>query len=72
MQLASPHKKFISAPTGGVGATCHACAHCPWMQMNNLKNLAEVLEKENNEIVIDEEIRKRALIPLERMLNFKK
>ncbi len=70
MQQASPDKKFIAAPTCGIGATCHACAECPWMKMNNLKNLAEVLEKENNEIIIDEEIRKRALIPLQRMIDF--
>jgi quinolinate synthase len=73
MQQASPHKKFIAAPTtGDPTMTCRACAACPWMAMNNLKNLAEVLEKENNEIVIDEEIRKRALVPLQRMINFRK
>lgn len=72
MQLASPHKKFIAAPTSGDNMTCRACAHCPWMKMNNLKNLAEVLVRENNEIIIEESIRKRALTPLERMLNFKK
>jgi quinolinate synthase len=67
MQLASPHKKFIAAPTN---ANCHACAHCPWMKMNNLKKLSEVLEFESNEILVEEAIRKRALIPLERMLRF--
>ncbi len=73
MQQASPHKKFIAAPTtGDPEMTCRACAACPWMAMNNLKNLAEVLENENNEIIIDGEIRKRALIPLQRMIDFKK
>jgi quinolinate synthase len=67
MQLASPDKKFFIAPTKNIYG---ACGSCPWMKMNNLKNLAAVLEQENNEISVEETIRKRALIPLERMLNF--
>lgn len=70
MQQASPHKTFIEAPTGGTGATCKSCAHCPWMAMNDLKNLAESLEAQTNEIVVPENIRKKALVPLERMVNF--
>lgn len=72
MQLASPHKKFIAAPTMRIYSTCYSCGNCPWMKINNLINLAAVLEHENNEITIDENIRKRALKPLERMLNFNK
>lgn len=72
MKQAAPGKTFIEAPTGGAGATCSSCAHCPWMAMNNLQNLADVLEQGNNEIHIDEEIRKRAIIPVERMLEFAK
>jgi quinolinate synthase len=68
MRLASMHKKFIAAPTDNA---CRACARCPWMQMNNLKNLSEVLETGNNEVTIEENIRKRALVPLERMLSFR-
>lgn len=71
MQQASPDKTFIAAPTLGVKGVCKSCAHCPWMKMNNLRNLAEVLEKENNEVFVDEKIRTKALIPLERMINFK-
>lgn len=67
MQLASPDKKFIVAPTDN---TYKACGVCPWMKMNNLKNLLAVLEEGNNEIFVEENMRKRALIPLERMLNF--
>lgn len=70
MKQAAPGKVFIEAPTGGVGATCSSCAHCPWMAMNNLQNLAEVLEQGKNEIHIDEDIRKAALVPVERMLEF--
>ncbi|MDF2690886.1 MAG: quinolinate synthetase complex, subunit [Gammaproteobacteria bacterium] len=70
MQQASPHKTFIEAPTGGTGATCKSCAHCPWMAMNDLKALAESLEEQGNEITVPESIRLKALVPLERMVNF--
>ncbi len=72
MRLASPHKTFIEAPTGGQGATCKSCAHCPWMAMNSLKNLAESLEQGSNEVLVPEDIRQKALIPLQRMVDFKK
>jgi len=71
MQQASPHKKFIPVFSKALDyETCRACSECPWMKMNNLENLAAVLENEDNEIFIDEDIRKRALVPLERMINF--
>jgi quinolinate synthase len=70
MQALAPGREFIEAPTAGRGATCRSCAHCPWMAMNNLRNLARVLETGANEIRIDEDIRKRAVIPIERMLEF--
>ena len=72
MQQAAPNKKFIAAPTGGAGATCKSCAHCPWMAMNGLENLAHVLEHGTNEINIEEDIRRRARVPVERMLAFAK
>jgi quinolinate synthase len=70
MQQAAPDKRLIEAPTGGAGATCNSCAHCPWMAMNGLENLARVLETGANEIHVDEAIRRKALIPVERMLEF--
>lgn len=72
MQQAAPDKILIEAPNAGIGATCQSCAHCPWMAMNNLRNLAEVLETGNNEIQIDSAIRDRALIPIQRLLDFSK
>lgn len=71
MQQASPHKLFIEAPTGGVGATCRSCAHCPWMAMNSLKNLYETLGDETAEIHLDPALIEKARVPLERMLQFK-
>ncbi len=72
MKQASPNKKFIEAPTGGVGATCMSCAHCTWMAMNGLENLAHSLEHGNNEIFIDETIRQQALKSVTRMMDFAK
>ncbi len=72
MHEAAPGKTFLEAPTGGVGATCKSCAHCPWMEMNTLDKLAQVLETGANEIHIDETIRQQAVISIQRMLDFAK
>ena len=70
MQQVAPNKKLISAPTAGEGATCESCAHCPWMGMNALDNLEELLLTHSNEIHIDEDIRVKAMKPIQRMLDF--
>jgi len=85
MRTLSPHKVFIEAPTAGHGATCTSCSHCPWMAMNGLLNLAEVLERAGgggaptgqplagagkNEIFVDPAIIPRAVQPIKRMLDF--
>jgi quinolinate synthase len=72
MKQAAPDKKLLIAPTGGDSATCTMCAHCPWMAMNGLENLARVLETGTNEIHISEAVRIDALKPIERMLAFSK
>ena len=70
MQQAAPDKTFIAAPTAGKGATCVSCAHCPWMAMNGLENLESTLEQGTNEILVDPFIGKKAMVPLQRMLDF--
>jgi len=70
MHQMAPHKTFIDAPTGGKGATCVSCAHCPWMAMNGLDNLKQVLTQGSNEVLVDPQLSERAMIPLQRMLNF--
>ena len=70
LQKQVPDKQFIIAPTAGEGATCRSCAQCPWMAMNELDALAQSLERGDNEIVVEPEIRRQALVPLERMVNF--
>ena len=80
MRAVAPGKQFIKAPTAGEGATCKSCAVCPWMAMNGLQNLAEVLqsgsneaqgnEAQVNEVQVDAEISRKAVRSIERMLEF--
>lgn len=70
MREVAPDKILLEAPTAGEGATCTSCAHCPWMAMNGLRNLASVLENGGNEIGIDEGIRARAQLSIQKMLDF--
>jgi quinolinate synthase len=70
MKQAAPDKIFMEAPSAGEGATCESCAHCPWMAMNHLRNLAGVLKSGSNEIHVPETIRTRALKSTQRMVDF--
>jgi quinolinate synthase len=70
MRALAPDKIFIEAPTAGNGATCRSCAQCPWMGMNVLENLESSLVDGSNEVLIDENLRQKALVPLERMVAF--
>jgi len=72
MQKAVPGKQLIIAPTAGHGATCYSCANCPWMAMNELESLAQVFDVGDNEVFVDPELGKQAMLPLQRMLDFKK
>ena len=70
MRMAAPGKTFIEAPTAGNSATCKSCAHCPWMAMNGLRNLADVLESGANEVHVDPETGRQAKRAIDRMLDF--
>ncbi|MBY4675288.1 quinolinate synthase NadA [Marinobacterium arenosum] len=70
MRQAAPGKQFIEAPTGGSGATCRSCAHCPWMAMNGLESLLHVLETGDQEVHVDPALIEDARRPLQRMLDF--
>lgn len=70
MHQLAPGKTLIPAPTAGEGATCESCAHCPWMAMNALQSLEESLRTGGQEIRIDPDIRERAVVPIQRMLDF--
>jgi len=70
MKQAAPNKHFIEAPNAGIGATCQSCAHCPWMAMNSLQNLVESLKTGSNEIHVDPDIGRRAMVSTQRMIDF--
>jgi len=71
MEQANPDKMFVAAPTGGNGATCRSCASCPWMAMNGLKSIHDALVSPiGKEIHVDEALAEKAMIPLNRMLDF--
>jgi len=66
MKKLSPDKFFIPAP--GEDAEC-ACSECEFMKLNNIEKLYTCLKYEQPEILIDEEIRKKAYKPIKRMLD---
>lgn len=70
MRASAPGKLFIEAPTAGNSATCKSCAHCPWMAMNGLKNLADTLENMSNQIHVDPAVGVKAVTSIQRMLDF--
>jgi quinolinate synthase len=58
-----PDKTFIAGPTD----TC-SCGECVFMKKNTLEKCIAALETLTPEITLDEETRRRALVPIERML----
>ena len=66
MQQEVPNKILIPAPSQEDN-TC-ACSECGFMKMNTLQKVYDCLRNEAPEITISEEIRTKALIPIERML----
>jgi len=69
MQLASPGKMFIPAPPND--STC-ACNDCEYMKLNSLEKIYNTLLYEWPEIEVDEDIRVKAVKPIERMLDISK
>ncbi len=70
MHEVAPEKKFIEAPTMGVGATCESCAHCDWMAMNSLEKCLNTLTTGKNEIRINDEVIEKAKHSIHRLLEF--
>ena len=65
MKKQNPHKTFIPAPPEDADCACNECAY---MKKNTLEKLYLCLKNEQPEITIDEEIRKKAVKPIQRML----
>lgn len=67
MQKEAPDKELIAAPAFEDN-TC-ACSECAYMKMNTLEKLYNCLKNESPEIILDDKIASKALIPIQRMLD---
>ena len=70
MQESAPNKILIPAPSNEDN-TC-SCSECGFMKMNTLQKIYDCLLNESPEIIVAPNIRKKALIPIERMLELSK
>jgi quinolinate synthase len=61
----APEKTLLQAP--GMDESC-ACNQCPYMRLNTLEKLYLCLRDLSPEVTLDEELRLRALAPIELML----
>ncbi len=64
MRKDCPDKEFIPAPPE---SGCN-CSQCPHMRLNTLEKVYLCLKHEQPEIILEEELRVRALAPIERMM----
>jgi quinolinate synthase len=64
MKKACPDKVFIPAPPE---SGC-ACNECPYMRLNTLDKVYACMRDGRPEITLAEDLRRRCLLPLERML----
>jgi quinolinate synthase len=64
MRRKMPDKEFLEVP-GIDGCSCNAC---PYMRLNNLEKLFNCLQEMKPQIHLDEEVRSKALKPIENML----
>jgi quinolinate synthase len=64
MQKRAPDKQLIPAPPQ---ANC-ACNECPFMRLNTPEKVYLALKDLRPELIMDEGLRQRALVPIERML----
>jgi quinolinate synthase len=65
MQKKNPNKTFIPVPPND--STC-ACNECSFMRLNTLEKLYQCLLHESPEILVDEDVRIKAVKPILRML----
>lgn len=70
MKKASPHKTFIPAAPDRAGGdpTC-GCSTCPHMKLHTLEKVYLCLRDLEPAIELDEELRRAALAPIERMVS---
>lgn len=66
MQKEVPHTRLIPLPAVA-NNTC-ACSECAYMKVNTLEKLYRCLRDEAPEILVDQKIQERALLPIDKML----
>jgi quinolinate synthase len=66
MRKKAPSKTLIPAPPN---QNC-ACNECPFMKLNTLEKIYTTLRDESPEVTVPDELRQKALAPLERMLEW--
>ena len=64
MKKLVPEKSLIPAPPE---ANC-SCNECPYMKLNTMEKLYLCMKNKEPEIMLDPELMKRALSPIEKML----
>jgi len=69
MEKRNPSKTFIPIPP--VDSTC-GCNNCQYMRLNTLEKIYDCLKNESPEILVDEEIRVKAVKPILKMLEMTK
>lgn len=72
MRKACPEANLIPVPpemTEGVGCSCN---ECEYMRQNTLEKLYECLLNESNEVIVPEEVAKKAVKPIQKMLDWSK
>ncbi len=65
LQKARPDAKIIQAPFEG---HCQ-CNDCPYMKLNNLEKIHEVLTNFSNEVHVSDDLIEKARLPLQRMMD---
>jgi len=65
MKKVCPEKFFIPAPPQDESCSCN---ECPYMKLNTMEKVYLCMKNKFPEIVLDEELRLKALKPIERML----
>ena len=68
MQKACPEVEFVPVPAVMDDSTMCACNECEYMRMNTLEKLYKCLRDELNEIFVDEQVAKDAIVSIQRML----
>ena len=72
MRKACPQANLIPVPpemTEGVGCSCN---ECEYMRQNTLEKLLACLQNETNEVRVPAEIAEKAIIPIQKMLDWSK